>query len=220
MLIKVENLSFGWQALLFDSVNCRLDEGQAVWLKGENGSGKTSFLKCLCGMIPHFERGKHLSGDVKISGHSVFENPPRFFFPQIAFINLSALDLFLFTSSLHEETVIASSFTGFEYESCLRKLIFFQEFFHLPEKWQYTPFSNMDVQDKCLALLAVFYTQQAKIYLLDEILKVFPPEKRQTWNAWLRHLKSEGACAVIASHEKPDGADCCWALSQGGLHVL
>ncbi len=220
MLIKAENLSFGWQEILFDSVNCALDHGQAVWLKGENGSGKTSFLKCLCGKIPHFERGGYLSGDVKITGRSVFKNPPRFFFPKIAWVNLSALDLFLFTSNLHEETAIAGSFTGFEYESGLRKLVFFQDFFNLPEKWQYKPFAQMDVQEKCTALLAVFYIQQAKIYLLDEILNIFPSEKKQAWSAWLAHIKTEGACAVIASHEKPGGIDLCWALSEGGLHAF
>jgi len=59
--------SFGKLKAL-DSVSVHMEAGQAVSLVGPNGSGKTTFLKCLLGLvIPD-------SGDLRLNGQSVLQH--------------------------------------------------------------------------------------------------------------------------------------------------
>jgi heme exporter protein A len=47
---------------LFSDLNFELQGGEALWLKGRNGSGKTSLLRVLCGL------GRPLLGEVRWNG--------------------------------------------------------------------------------------------------------------------------------------------------------
>jgi len=47
---------------LFSDLNFELQDGEALWLKGRNGSGKTSLLRVLCGL------GRPLLGEVRWNG--------------------------------------------------------------------------------------------------------------------------------------------------------
>ncbi|MBR4342182.1 MAG: ABC transporter ATP-binding protein [Lachnospiraceae bacterium] len=56
MKLRTENVSFSYDKnekadLLFDKVNISLESGQIMAILGPNGSGKTTFLRCLMGML-------------------------------------------------------------------------------------------------------------------------------------------------------------------------
>jgi heme exporter protein A len=50
---------------LFSDISFELQRGEALWLKGSNGSGKTSLLRLLCGL------GVPLSGEVRWNGQPI-----------------------------------------------------------------------------------------------------------------------------------------------------
>ncbi|MQA20147.1 cytochrome c biogenesis heme-transporting ATPase CcmA [Rugamonas sp. FT103W] len=50
---------------LFSDLNFELQSGEALWLKGGNGSGKTSLLRLLCGL------GRPLAGEVRWNGRPI-----------------------------------------------------------------------------------------------------------------------------------------------------
>ncbi len=52
MTIKVKNLSIGYDQVLIDSIDFKLDKGNLVALIGKNGSGKSTLIKTLAGIIP------------------------------------------------------------------------------------------------------------------------------------------------------------------------
>ena len=58
MRLKVENVSFAYSGnkgdadrFIFKNVNLELDSGKILAILGPNGSGKTTFLRCLMGML-------------------------------------------------------------------------------------------------------------------------------------------------------------------------
>jgi len=54
--LLVENLSvFRSELPLFEPINFELNSGEAVQIGGTNGSGKTSFLRCLCELSQRYE---------------------------------------------------------------------------------------------------------------------------------------------------------------------
>ena len=64
--IEVENVSkkFGEQTVLH-SISFRMETGKIYGLVGDNGSGKSVLLKCLCGILPCD------SGSIKIAGKNI-----------------------------------------------------------------------------------------------------------------------------------------------------
>ncbi len=64
--IEFKNVSFFYKnenKKIFDNVNLRIDKGDRVGIKGSNGSGKTTILNLISGLI------KETSGSILIDGH-------------------------------------------------------------------------------------------------------------------------------------------------------
>ena len=63
-LVQVSNLYFGYPTKkdILKNISLKIEEGSFTCIVGENGSGKTSFIKCLVGLNKNYE------GKMKISG--------------------------------------------------------------------------------------------------------------------------------------------------------
>jgi ABC-2 type transport system ATP-binding protein len=61
-MFKIKNLSARIDnKLIFDHASLQLKKGEIIWLQGENGSGKTTFLKILAYLIHPENIGNELS---------------------------------------------------------------------------------------------------------------------------------------------------------------
>lgn len=51
-IIKIENMSFGYtnSVKTLTNINMKIDEGEFIVIVGENGSGKSSLIKCILGL--------------------------------------------------------------------------------------------------------------------------------------------------------------------------
>lgn len=96
-IIELENINFQYKGSRDGSlrdVNIKIEEGQTVLLCGASGSGKTSIIRLINGLIPHYYSGE-LEGEVTVDGHdikktelhelagtvgTVFQNPRSQFF--------------------------------------------------------------------------------------------------------------------------------------------
>jgi energy-coupling factor transporter ATP-binding protein EcfA2 len=68
-MIKTENLSFSYSNAkpVLKGINFEIKKGEFILLTGPTGCGKTTFLKCLNGIIPHESSGE-MCGSVYING--------------------------------------------------------------------------------------------------------------------------------------------------------
>jgi energy-coupling factor transport system ATP-binding protein len=76
ILIKYTDFCFRYgnepyQAL--KNINLNIEAGEFVLVSGPSGGGKSSFCRCLNGLIPHFYGG-HVSGDVTVNGSSILKH--------------------------------------------------------------------------------------------------------------------------------------------------
>ena len=96
-IVELENINFQYKGSKDGSlvnVNLNIEEGQTVLLCGASGSGKTSIIRLINGLIPHYYSGE-LAGNVTVAGHdikktelhelagtvgTVFQNPRSQFF--------------------------------------------------------------------------------------------------------------------------------------------
>nr|MEB3798987.1 energy-coupling factor ABC transporter ATP-binding protein [Desulfurococcales archaeon] len=75
MFVKVENLELKLGGKkVFSNITFEVEEGEVWLLTGKNGSGKTSLLKILAGIIPWITKGE-VKGEISIDGVNPLENP-------------------------------------------------------------------------------------------------------------------------------------------------
>jgi energy-coupling factor transport system ATP-binding protein len=65
----------GAAAPALDGVDLELRAGEVLLLEGPSGEGKSTLLRALCGLVPHFHGGR-FSGRVTVAGHDTLATPP------------------------------------------------------------------------------------------------------------------------------------------------
>lgn len=70
-LLKIKNLSIGYETPLVKDINLQAEKGKLIFLLGENGSGKSTFMKTLFRIIPV------LSGEILYENQNVLEMNPK-----------------------------------------------------------------------------------------------------------------------------------------------
>jgi energy-coupling factor transport system ATP-binding protein len=78
-MIRVEELSFAYPKAagpVLRGVNLSIPEGEAVLVVGPSGGGKSTLLRCLNGLVPHFHGGS-FAGRVSVDGEDTLNHQPR-----------------------------------------------------------------------------------------------------------------------------------------------
>jgi len=221
MLVSIRNLTFGWQKdALFENLSCDLAEGEIIQLKGENGAGKTTLLQLIAGMMPHFNRGEKLQGEILINDQPVFEKSPKHFFPITAFIPSINLDFFLFTETLNQEILISSAISKIELNDADQRLEEFSHFFSIIKSIINQPFKTMPIHQKILSLTFIFYLQNARLFLFDEVMNTFSDQDTEHWHDFFNWLKSKRCSIVFVSHHLPNNTYPVWLLAEKRLARL
>ena len=192
-MIRVEHLikTFGEHTAVVD-VSFEIERGETFALLGPNGSGKTTTLKCIAGLI------KPSSGKILINGFDVWKNPQQArsrmsYLPQrVSFPdNLTAREVLEFYRRLRklparrvDETLSGArfDFNGFTDKA-------------------FGKFSGGMVQRLGLAVACL---PDAPILLLDEPTVSLDLEGAIRFREFLLSLKREGKTIVFTSHTLAD----------------
>jgi energy-coupling factor transport system ATP-binding protein len=68
-----------------DEVTVGVDEGRFALVLGPTGAGKSTFLRCANGLVPHFTGGT-FRGNVRVAGRDTIAHPPRHLADVVAFV--------------------------------------------------------------------------------------------------------------------------------------
>ncbi|WP_217922655.1 ABC transporter ATP-binding protein [Miltoncostaea oceani] len=77
-LVRVRDLGFtygGAAAPALDGVDLDVAAGEVLVLEGPSGEGKSTLLRAMCGLVPHFHGGR-VSGRVEVAGHDTLRTDP------------------------------------------------------------------------------------------------------------------------------------------------
>jgi energy-coupling factor transport system ATP-binding protein len=122
-MIKLSNLSFKFNDRdpVLRRVNLEIQQGEFVLVCGPTGSGKSTFLRCLNGLAPHFTGG-WLRGGIEINGVDMTGLRPHDFAGVVGFVNQQPEGAFV------ADTVIGELVYGMEQlglpSAQMRSLIF------------------------------------------------------------------------------------------------
>ena len=69
-IIRLEKLTFTYpeaEKPILNAISLSIVKGEFVLLAGPSGGGKSTFLRCLNGLVPHFTGGS-ISGSLSVNG--------------------------------------------------------------------------------------------------------------------------------------------------------
>lgn len=187
--IEINNLSVAYKKgkNIIENLSENFDVGVINGIVGHNGRGKSTFAKCLCGMIKENGGSIHINGEKYITkrrlGHvyMVLQNTTSQLFSDSV---LGELELAERTSQMGSD---------YHHEDILKLL----ELFHLKHRH---PMSLSGGEKQRLAL-AVGMIQNAEIMMLDEPTSGLDYASMLSVKKTLEKLKEENKCIIVITHD-------------------
>jgi len=196
-VLEVRGLSFSYGDFGVEGVSLRVGEGEVVTLLGPNGSGKTTILKAIYGLLKPVERCVYIDGR-DLHGLS-FRERARL----VGYVPQSHSPPFPYRVVDVVVTGVASQLSPWEspgrehYERALEKLRLLG-LEHLKDR-PYTQLSGGQMQ---LVLIARALVQEPRVLLLDEPTAHLDFRNQATVLGIVRRLtREEGISALITLHD-------------------
>lgn len=196
-MLKIKNLTLTYDEPVLENVNLSFKSGEITVLTGTSGSGKSSLLKVINGVIPYFQPAE-LSGEITYQGKNL-------------------LDLDMSERSNIVATVFQNPKTQFYAVNSTDEMAFALENRHLPPKTifqrinQFTQLLEMEDLlnrdifalsggEKQLLAITSVACMDNDIYLFDEPSSSLDREAIARFKKVLVKLKEMGKIVIIAEH--------------------
>ena len=191
MLIEGKNLSIGYKTKVVSShINFKIDEGDVICIVGENGAGKSTFLKTVLGIL------KPIKGEIKFS--------PSLNVKRFGYLPQSSESQNDFPATV-KEIVLSGRINAYK-----RKLFFnwydkriADEKMELLDIYdlKHRAFSTLSGVQRQRVLIARAMCATDKILFLDEPLTGLDPKITKEFYQIVEQLHEQGTTIVMISHE-------------------
>ncbi len=194
MKLTTQNLKKVYGNFELDIPDLQIDQGEIFGLVGNNGAGKTTFLR-LCLDLIEATDGQVLSGEINVAKNEKWKSYTGSFLDEGFLIDyLTPLEYFEFIASLHK----------IKKEGLERSLNRFQDFFSngLVKEGKYIRDLSTGNKQKTGIAGAMLFDPQ--ILLLDEPFANLDPTSRQYLNKLLLEFNKTYNCTIILSSHNLD----------------
>lgn len=198
--ITIENLQVTYSGAdkpALQIADLTIPAGQCVVLCGPSGSGKSSLLKLLNGLIPEYYPAQ-VQGQVQIGGQDIRQASVENLSYQVASVFQNPATQFFHTQVLHE-LVFPCENQGLSAEEIAARLQEVNSLFQLEDFYD-KPIFQLSGGQKQLIALATATMQGSPILLLDEPTANLDQEAVHKVREALHKLKKEGKTIIIAEH--------------------
>lgn len=194
-LLKVENVAvFRSDLPLFETIDFQLRSGEALQISGTNGSGKTSLLRCLCGLSSRY------SGEIYWNGELVSSNAHQIH-SQVLYLGhaLGLKPRLTVGQNLSFYQGLRFDADQLSIEKALKALKI--------ERYLDEQVANLSAGQKRRVTLARIISEPVKLWILDEPMVALDTEGQ----AWLETASNQhlinGGIIILTSHQPLKGID-------------
>lgn len=192
-LVRVENLHAGHNGHPFlQGLSLEVHPGEFVSVMGDNGSGKTTFLQCLLGLL------KPVQGCVEVLGHDIRHTPISELARQVGFVFQNP-DHQLFADSVWAEATFAARNFGTLAGATEARVGQLLARSGLSDRREDHPYRLSYGQKRRLNLISVL-SYGPKLILLDEILIGQDPANAAFLLGLLQEHVAAGGAVLVVNH--------------------
>ena len=209
IMVKVEGLSKEFRGeMILQDVNITLERGKIYGLVGMNGSGKTVFMKCLCGFL------KPTTGKVTVDGKEVGKEID---FPQDLGLMIETPGFIPYMSgksNLKNLALIRNQIGNYEIEEALRSVgldpnLKKEQVKKIMELVNLDPESRLPVSKYSLGMkqrlgIAQAIMEKPRLLILDEPFNGLDVQGVKDIRELLMSLQKQGVTILLASHYDED----------------
>jgi energy-coupling factor transport system ATP-binding protein len=200
-VIRFEHVTFRYseesQPVLRD-LNLEIPAGELALLLGATGSGKTTFLRAINGLVPHFTGG-HLAGGVSVNGRSTQVNKPRELADLVGFVPQDPVSGFV-TDLVEDELAYAMECLGIDPPIMRRRVEEILDLLGLTEL-RTRPLHTLSGGQQQRVAIGSVLTAQPEVLVLDEPTSALDPGAAEEVLAALHRLVHDlGITVVLAEH--------------------
>ncbi len=194
IILDIRDLHFQFDELsVLGGVNLQLSQGESVALVGRNGVGKTTFLKCLLGLLRP-ERGQVILEGEDVTDFHVSEICRR-----IAYLPQSPDDL-LFSDSVREElelTLKNHGYQGSRVPVQPSKLLEELDLLYVSDSYP----RDLSAGQRQRVALATIMVTKPTVMLLDEPTRGLDYEAKTRLEELLRGWREAGLTLLLVTHD-------------------
>jgi heme exporter protein A len=190
-VLSVTNLSVVKRdRLLFENLNFAVEQGSLLYVKGQNGAGKTSMLRVLAGLVAAD------SGDVFFQQQNILDCRENYHQNLVYFghklginLTLSAVENLQYWCKQHQVAISVETI--------------FSTLVHLNlVGLEDIPVANLSAgQQRRVALARFWFKQDAKIWILDEPFTALDTQGIELLSKQITKFLSGGGSVVMTSHQ-------------------
>jgi len=196
-IVEIQHLTkrFG-KFTAVDTLDLTINKGEIYGLLGPNGSGKTTIIKMLCGLL------RPNAGTIKILGQSF---PCKSIMNQVGYMPQDTA-IYL-DNTVHENLLFFGGIYGMTKENLEKKEQEMLEFVNL-QNWRDSLVSTLSGGMRHRLSLACALIHEPNLVFLDEPTIGVDPELRATFWGYFESLVKKGITVIITTHYM-DEADHC-----------
>lgn len=199
-MITFNNFSFRYEESPYytlKNINMTVQTGEFILLTGRSGCGKTTLIRSLNGLIPHFYPGE-IKGSLLLNGKSIPEMEPSQLAGQVGTVFQDPRSQFFMTDTTRE-LAFGCENMGFSREENITRIVKSVNDLDLEEYLNRSIFELSSGEKQQIAIGSV-YALAPKVYIFDEPSANLDYQAAKRLSGIMKKLKQEGYTIFVAEH--------------------
>ena len=199
-MITFDHFSFRYEErknFALKEINLSIQTGEFVLLTGRSGCGKTTLIRTLNGLIPHFYPGE-IQGDVCLDGKSLLRQAPSDLAGTVGTVFQDPRSQFFMTDTTRE-LAFGCENMGFDREETLNRMIKSVSDLELLNYLNRSIFELSSGEKQQIAIGSV-YALHPKVYIFDEPSANLDYDATKRLMQIMRMLKDNGYTIIVVEH--------------------
>lgn len=203
-LIRFKNFFFrykGNEEYALNNINLKIERNKFILLAGETGSGKTSLIRCMNGLIPQFYAG-YYKGSIQVAGKDTIITPIADLSTEVGVVFQNPENQ-LIAMNIEHEIAFGMENLGIQEEIIKEKLKYVMQLTEISKIADKAPFEISGGEQQRVAIASIL-ALEPKIIVLDEPTANLDPLFAQKIITLLKKIQKEKEITIIISEHRMD----------------